>query len=80
MATKRKKRTGRPVEKHLPPRIEATPEQIAQAVFAMPADHEWKYLNDGPPYYRCVECKREVHYPETLFKNGRCPDCKAKVG
>ena len=33
---------GRP-SKPLPDRIEASPEQIAQAMFKMPTDHQWRY-------------------------------------
>ena len=44
-ATKAKNRVmatrGRPVEKKLPPRIDATPEEMAQAMFALPADYKW---------------------------------------
>ena len=69
---------GRPVEKKLPPRIDATPEQMAQAMFALPADHEWQY---GPrTVYRCVDCEKAVHYPDTLYRDGRCGDCKQGRG
>ena len=62
---------GRPVEKRYPPRIDATPEEIARTV-----------LNAGRPKarvksrtYRCEVCGREVQYPETLYRDGRCPEC-----
>ena len=61
---------GRPARKY-PPRIDATPEEIARTV-----------LNGGRPkgnvkalVYRCVGCGREVNYPETLHNDGRCPEC-----
>jgi hypothetical protein len=61
---------GRPARKY-PPRIDATPEEIARTV-----------LNSGRPKarvksqdYRCCGCGREVHYPETLYRDGRCPEC-----
>ena len=34
---------GRPVERPLPSRIDASPEEIARAFFRLPADHEWQY-------------------------------------
>ena len=66
-----KKPRGRPMEKGYPPRIDATPEEIARTV-----------LNGGRPKarvksqdYRCCGCGREVHYPETLYRDGRCEGC-----
>ena len=38
-----KRGRGRPVTKEYPDRIDASPEQIAEAMFKMPADHKWKY-------------------------------------
>ena len=65
-----KKPMGRPGRKY-PPRIDATPEEIARTV-----------LNAGRPKarvksrtYRCGACRREVQYPETLYRDGRCPEC-----
>ena len=43
---RKKKALGRPA-RALPPRTEATPEQLAKAMFALPANHEWKYLGEG---------------------------------
>ena len=69
----KKKPRGRPVEKRYPPRIDATPEELARTV-----------LNAGRPKarvksrdYRCGACGRAVHYPETLYRDGRCPECHA---
>ena len=66
-----KKPRGRPVEKGNPPRIDATPEEIARTV-----------LNGGRPKarvksrtYRCGACGRTVQYPETLYRDGRCSEC-----
>ena len=68
---------GRPVEKKLPPRIDATPEEIARAMFAMPADYKWQYNQDGArKVYKCVECGEAVYYPDTLYRDGRCKVCK----
>ena len=66
-----KKPVGRPMEKGYPPRIDATPEELASVV-----------LNGGRPkesvkglVYRCTGCRREVSYPETLYRDGRCEGC-----
>ena len=65
-----KKPMGRPGRKY-PPRIDATPEEIARLV-----------LKGGRPKarvkgrtYRCGACGRAVYYPETLYRDGRCPEC-----
>ena len=43
----RKKRArGRPPVKPMPERIDATPEQIAEAFLRLPADYEWQYLRE----------------------------------
>ena len=62
---------GRPATRKYPPRIDATPEELARVV-----------LNGGRPKgsvkgldYRCAGCGREVQYPETLYRDGRCPEC-----
>ena len=61
---KLKKRRG------YPPRIDATMEQIADAM-----------LTTAPPPvtatqdYRCAECERIVEWPETLFADHRCEEC-----
>ncbi len=76
---RKKKEMGRP-SKPLPPRVNATPEQLAQVFLALPANYEWKYITEGPPGYRCVDCERAISYPETLYDDGRCEECHAKVG
>ena len=72
---RKKKEMGRPMEQGYPPRIDATPEQIAHRV-----------LNAGRPKgkvkarnYRCADCGRRVAYPETLYNDGRCEECHAAV-
>ena len=69
----RKKELGRPA-RPLPPRIEATPEAIAKAMFAMPVNYQWKYL-EKEPKHQCGECQREVRYPEVLLESGLCQEC-----
>ena len=61
-----------------PPRVDATPEELAQAMFGMPANHQWEYPNAGAegPVYRCSDCEREVNYPDTLYQDGRCEGCQ----
>ena len=74
---RKRKELGRPA-RPLPPRVDATAEDMAQAMFAVPADHQWKYPNAGPegPVYRCVDCGEAVYYPDTLYRDGRCKACK----
>ena len=55
MPKRKKKERVRPLEKLYPPRTDLTAEEIAQAMFAMPADHQWDYL-ESEPEYRCVDC------------------------
>ena len=73
MATRRKskKPMGRPAKKVLPPKIDATPEQVARAV-----------LNAGRPkgavvgkLYYCRDCEEQVAWPATLYNDGRCESC-----
>ena len=62
------------------PRVDAAPEEMAKAMFSLPADHQWKYEKAGSAVYRCVSCERQVAYPETLYRDGRCENChKAPV-
>ena len=75
---KRKKERGRPMKRHYPPRIDTTAEEIAQAMFSVPADHQWEYLK-AEPEYRCVDCGESVNYPDTLYQDGRCETCYAAV-
>ena len=43
---RKKKQRGRPPVKPMPERIDATPEQLAQAMLRLPVDHEWQYLKE----------------------------------
>ena len=78
---KRKKERGRPLKKRYPPRADATPEDIAQAMFSLPAGRKREYMEAGPQgtVYHCVDCEREVHYPDTLYRDGRCDACHSAV-
>ena len=71
MPKREKKERGRPMEHPYPPRIDATPEELARVV-----------LNGGRPkgnikalVYHCAGCECEVSYPETLYRDGRCEGC-----
>ena len=68
---KRKKALGRPMEKGYPPKIDATPEELVQAMFRASLDT----VVDTDKVYRCEGCAREVNYPETLYRDGRCEGC-----
>ena len=69
---RRKKERGRPLERKYPPRIDATPEQLVQAMFNTPPDAVFDERE-----YRCSDCRREVNYPETLYAENRCSECHA---
>ena len=75
---KPKKERGRPLKRPYPPRVDATAEDMARAMFATPAGRDWEYLKSEPAY-RCVDCGREVKYPDTLYRDGRCEACHAAV-
>ena len=36
----------RPVEKTMPPRIDASPEEIASAVMSQPFKKDWRYMQE----------------------------------
>lgn len=74
-ARKKKPERGRPMKRGYAPRIDATPEEMAKAMFSLPADHQWEYEKEGGKVYKCADCGREVVYPETLYRNGRCENC-----
>ena len=59
-----------------PPRVDATPEEIAQLMFQLPHDHQWKYETE-PPEYKCEACGKAVHYPDVLHREGLCQGCRA---
>ena len=43
---RKKKQRGRPPTKPMPERIDATPEEIAEAFLRLPTDYEWQYLKE----------------------------------
>ena len=70
---RKKKERGRPVRGYLP-RIDATPDQLAEVLLRVGRPTE---PIDDSKVYRCVVCKRDVYYPDTLYNDGRCPECHA---
>ena len=64
-----------PSKRKLPPRIDATPEEIAQAFLAAPPG----VRKDAPAEYRCRNCGKEVEYPEVCSDAGRCEGCEANA-
>ena len=64
----KKKELGRPLKRPYPPRVDATPEDIAQAMFSLPAGRKWEYMEAGPdgPVYRCADCERGSPLPGHL--------------
>ena len=68
---RQKKERGRPTENPLPPRIDARPEEIAEAFFRFPAD---KVIKEDAEY-RCGKCEQLVVYPAVLDRAGLCSKC-----
>ena len=50
------------------------PEQLVQAMLSTPPDAVFEERE-----YRCSNCGREVGYPETLYRDGRCEVCHAAI-
>jgi hypothetical protein len=53
----------------LPPRIDATPEEIARKVLSAPLKHV-EYRE-----YKCGACGDIVEWPMVLFDDGTCEQC-----
>ena len=67
---RKKKERGRPLKRSYPPRIDATPERIANVV--LNARRPARFGSEPKrTEYRCAECDRAVAYPEMLFCDGR---------
>ena len=45
---KPKKRRGRP-PRPMPERIDASPEELVKAMFSLPVDHDWWYIEKESP-------------------------------
>lgn len=70
---RKKKPRGRPA-RPLPPRIDATAEEIAERVLRVKPNRKF---SDPPAQieYKCGECTRLVAYPEILYRDGLCYSC-----
>ena len=69
----RKRQRGRPPTSPLPPKADATPEELVQAFFqGNPGDEL-----DFPMVYYCAECGDQVSFPEVLYRDKRCNSCTA---
>ncbi len=69
-----KKPRGRPT-RLLPPRIDATAEEVARVLLNRPVPiGEVK-----EQVYRCAVCERPVYFPEVLYNDGRCEDCHTEA-
>ena len=67
---------GRPA-RGLPPRIDATAEEIAQVFMRTPPPGPSLDLSK---VYRCTDCERAIYYPEILYRGGRCEECHKAPG
>jgi DNA-directed RNA polymerase subunit RPC12/RpoP len=67
---RQKKPMGRPA-RPLPPRIDATAEEIARVFMRTPPPGP---EIDEDRVYRCEDCGRAVNYPDILYRDGRCAD------
>ena len=70
---RKKPEKGRPLGRKYPPKIDASPEEIAKVFFSTTPNNE----NLMSRAYTCTQCGREVVYPETLFDGGLCEACHA---
>ena len=68
---RQKKARGRPA-KPLPPRVDATAEELAERFFRTPSPGP---AVDLKKVYRCGECERVVAFPEVLYRDGKCEQC-----
>ena len=67
----RKRQRGRPAINPLPPRADATPEELVRAFFqGKPGDEL-----DFPMVYHCAECGEQVSFPDVLYRDKRCAEC-----
>ena len=64
---------GRP-PKQYPPKVDASAEDIAKAMFRLSQGHQWAYLEEEPED-KCVRCGKPVHYPDTRYQDGTCAGC-----
>lgn len=69
---------GRP-GRSLPPRIDATMEELARAMMEKPTEYQYQNDKGEGKVYQCERCKRAVSFPETLYQDGLCETCHGAV-
>lgn len=74
MAKKKAKKRVRPTMPPLPPRIDASPEELARAMFNSPPSKE-----SNAKSYHCERCGRQVIFPEVLNEDGVCLACNSET-
>ena len=70
MAEKKAKKRVRSTKAPLPPRIDASPEELARAMFNSPPSK-----SSSAKSYHCERCGRQVSFPEVLNEDGVCMAC-----
>ena len=84
MPKREKKERGRPLKKLYPPRVDATPEDMAQAMFSLPAGRKWEYVEAGPKgtVYRCADCEAGSPLPRHAIPRWALRDmpCRRRLG
>ena len=53
-------------------------EEIAQSMFSLSANRQWEYTQPEPKY-RCVDCGKEIRYPDTLCRDMCYEPCHSAV-
>ena len=67
---RREKERGRPMKRGYPPRIDATPKQLVQAMFSTSPNSTIEERE-----YKCSDCGRGVYFPEIFHNDNRCSEC-----
>lgn len=73
MSTRKPKSRG--PKNRYPPRIDATPEDLATLIFQGPMER-----GKTQDVYTCGNCGRGVFYPEVLYDDGLCEQCHKVEG
>ena len=76
---RKKKERGRPLKRTYPPRIDASPELVANVVLNAKRPARFGAEPERTEY-RCADCGRQVAYPETLYCDDRYGDCHKTTG
>ena len=70
---RKKKARGRPI-RPLPPRTDATVDELVEAFFRPTGP-----AVDFKKVYQCVVCERVVTFPDILYRDGKCEQCHEKT-